>query len=127
MQKLSIERGKSTPGVEFNNDTGVFSIEGQSYPENALQFYTPVFAWLDDFLGGLDHEGALFEFNLQYMNTSSSKCLMDIIDRLDEAYSRGKRVAITWYYDQDNESLLECAEEFSEDVSVPFTIVAVEG
>jgi hypothetical protein len=126
MQMLLIEPTKSTPRVEFDKSSQIYRITGQSYPENALLFFTPVFQWLDDFLGNMTGE-AEFQFGLQYMNTSSSKCIMDIIDMLDSAYARGKKVAIKWLYDADNENLLECAEEFKEDVSLPFVIVPVEG
>lgn len=125
MNGILIEGSKATPRVEF--DMNKLSITGQSYPENAMQFYAPVFDWLNDYLQHLarDQE-AVIEFNLLYMNTSSSKCIMDIIDMLEFAFNDGQQVRINWYYDQDNEGLLECAEEFKEDVSFPFNIIAVE-
>ncbi|MEN6349478.1 MAG: DUF1987 domain-containing protein [Syntrophomonas sp.] len=123
MTDINIEAGKSTPEIKFLDNT--FTISGQSYPENAVNFYTPVFSWLEKYLEELGKENAVFEFNLIYMNTSSTKCIMDFIDILQEAYSRGKNVNIKWYCDPDNESLLECAEEFKEDVEFPFEIILV--
>lgn len=126
MQRLYIEPTKSTPRVEFDCANGVYKITGQAYPENALHFFTPLIQWLEEFLADIKDE-ARFEFGLQYMNTSSSKCIMDIIDMLDLAFGSGKNVSIYWYYDGDNESSLECAEEFSEDVELPFKIIQIEG
>lgn len=122
MDCLFIEGSKATPRVDFNLNK--LSITGQSYPENAVQFYTPVFDWLRSYIQQLkpDQE-VLFEFNLLYMNTSSSKYIMDIIDMLEEAHRNGGKITINWYYDIDNESLLECAEEFQEDVTLPFNII----
>jgi hypothetical protein len=124
MNKINIEATRSSPSVEFEDN--VLVIKGQSYPENAVSFYAPVFAWLDNYLQELEGKG-VFKFYLVYMNTSSAKCIMDIIDKLQEAYNRGKNICINWYYDPDNESLLECAEEFKEDVELPFDIIPVEG
>lgn len=120
---INIEATKSTPEVKFSDN--VFIIRGQSYPENAVNFYEPIFVWIDDYLQDLMNEG-VFEFHLDYMNTSSTKCMMDLIDKLQEAYSRGKKVLINWYYDQDNESMFECADEFKEDVELPFNIILIE-
>ena len=124
MEKLYIEASKSTPRIEYKNQ--IFSISGQSYPENAFQFYQPVLQWLKEFLEIMT-EATEFTFNLEYMNTSSSKCIMDIIDILDAAFIEGKQIVINWFYDTDNESLLDCAEEFKEDVHLPFNIIALEG
>lgn len=125
MNRLYIEGSKSTPTVEF--DTNKLSITGQSYPENAMQFYAPIFNWLNSYLQEPEtNQETLFEFNLLYINTSSSKCIMDIIDSLETAFKKGKAILINWYYNIDNESLLECALEFQGDVSLPFNIIALE-
>ncbi len=124
MENLYIEASKSTPLIEYKDR--VFSISGQSYPENAFQFYQPVSQWLKEFLEIMT-ASTTFTFNLEYMNTSSSKCIMDLVDILDAAFIEGKEIVINWYYDIDNESLLDCAEEFKEDVHIPFNIIALEG
>lgn len=124
MDNINFEATKSTPDVRYKD--GVFILSGQSYPENALQFYQPIMKWLQEYLEQLNG-AACFEFNLEYMNTSSSKCIMDLIDILDSAFTGGKDIIINWYYDVDNESLLECAEEFKDDVSLPFNIIPQEG
>ncbi len=74
--------------------------------------------------GGLLASGLRVELVLHYINTSSSKCLMNIMDRLEEASKAGQKISLTWYVDPENESEQECAEEFKEDVTFPFHIVA---
>ncbi|MOA55695.1 hypothetical protein D3C78_1795300 [compost metagenome] len=51
---------------------------------------------------------------------------MMLLDRLEEAYLGGKLIALIWYYHSDNESELECAEEFKEDLTLPFHIIALD-
>ena len=46
MENLIIEQTKSTPYIFFCAATGKLRIEGESYPENVIKFYTPVLEWL---------------------------------------------------------------------------------
>jgi hypothetical protein len=119
VKRLLIEATKSTPAIDFNAESRQLTIRGESYPENAFQFYAPLLEWLDCFLRP-DSNEALIEFILQmtYINTSSSKCLMMILEKLEKATSQGWRVIINWYYDPENENELECAEEFQEFIEV---------
>lgn len=128
MEVLYIEQTKSTPRVEFDAQSGKLSIEGQSYPENAFRFYEPIFKWLEDYLNATDMELVLdIYFHMPYINTSSAKCIMMLLDILENAYQEGKKVKIRWYYDKENEEALECAEEFKEDLELPFEISLVGG
>lgn len=127
MKSLFIEKTKSTPEIQFDLENYKLRIEGQSYPENAFKFYEPVFAWLDSHLRQIEQEVVLeIYFHMPYINTSSSKCVMMLLDKLENAYQEGQKIAVRWYYDIENETALECAEEFKEDLSVPFEIAPVE-
>jgi len=128
MKGLYIEKTKSTPEIQFDSRSCKLRIEGQSYPENAFKFYEPVFAWLDEHLRQIEQEVVLeIFFHMPYINTSSSKCVMMLLEKVDNAYKEGRKVAVRWSYDAENETALECAEEFKEDLSVPFEINPVEG
>lgn len=124
MDKLHIEPTKSTPEINFDPINHVLSIQGQSYPENAFQFYQPILQWLDDYLKELRFDIEVrMDFTMPYINTSSSKCIFMVLDKLAEAHSLGAKVVVNWYYDEDNESELECAQEFQEDIDVEFHLV----
>jgi hypothetical protein len=127
MEKLLIEQTKGTPKIDFDPEANILRIKGQSYPENAFKFYEPVFKWIDEYLISSVGEISIeIEFNLPYINTSSSKCIMMFLEKFENAFNCGKKVKLNWYYDEDNESALECAEEFKEDTSLPFNIIPVK-
>ncbi|MTI83735.1 MAG: DUF1987 domain-containing protein [Firmicutes bacterium] len=124
MQKLIIEGSKSTPEINFDPECNILSIKGQSYPENAFKFYESIFSWVDEYMQKLTTEVSVkIDFTLPYINTSSSKCIMMLLEKFDEAFLAGKNIILFWYYDLENESELECAEEFTEDLNLPFNIV----
>jgi ABC-type transporter Mla MlaB component len=121
LQALQLAATKSTPRVSLDPANQTLSLEGQSYPENAYKFYEPIFSWLDQYLQ--EQQRVKVEIRLSYLNTSSSKCLMMFLDKLEGAHNQGKRVELNWFYDPDNESELESAEEFQEDISFPFYVI----
>jgi hypothetical protein len=128
MESLVIEETKSTPSVHFDPHTHLLQINGQSYPENAFKFYEPVLAWAGQYLDSIDGTiQSILELNLPYINTSSTKCFMMLLEKLDEAYQSGKSISIRWYCNEDNESEYECAEEFKEDLTIPFDIIVKSG
>ncbi len=127
MEILKVDATRSTPEIVFDSANNTLSIKGQSYPEDAFGFYEPLFKWIDQYLEQLNEEATvLIDFTLPYINTSSSKCIMMLLEKLEEAYTSGKKVTLNWYYTADNDSELECAEEFQEDLSLPFNIVPRE-
>ncbi len=121
MQSLTIERSKDSPAIHFDPESRVLAITGESYPENAAAFYEPVFAWITKFLSQEDDRLITVNLQLHYINSSSSKIILNLLDLLDEAVQRGAAIQVFWRYHAENEMLLECGEEFCEDLeALPF-------
>ncbi|MBI9099623.1 MAG: DUF1987 domain-containing protein [Spirochaetaceae bacterium] len=118
---IDIAAGKSTPRILLDSDKKEFLIEGQSYPENSSSFYEPVINWIKEYISK-DNEELLLKIKLLYLNTSSTKAMFYIFDLLDDAYKRGKKVKIDWFYDKENEMAKETGEELLEDLTLPYTI-----
>jgi hypothetical protein len=115
VERLLIEAKKSTPSVDFFAEQRQLTIRGESYPENSFQFYAPLLQWLDCFFQQQSKEGpVVLTLQLPYINTSSSKCLMMLMEKLEKAKTKGFQVIVNWYYDPENENELECAEEFQD-------------
>ncbi len=125
MENLILPGTKTTPYVNFNSKSNVLELSGESYPENAIEFYKQVFEWLKHYF---KEEPALttFNFKLMYFNTSSSKAVLDILDVLDDLYNEGSKVIVNWYYQVDDEDMLESGQEFAEGLSLPFNLISYE-
>lgn len=128
MNRLQIAATKSSPAIDFDPSAHRLSMIGQSYPENAFKFYEPIFEWVDSYLQQLSlNDQALLELQMPYINTSSTKCLLMLLEKLDDAWTEGKKVAVRWLCDPENESEFECAEELKEDLGLPFQIISKVG
>ena len=125
MNELNIIATNSTPMIRTDGTSGTLQLAGDSYPEHAFEFFAPLMAWVKQHLAQGDAPLRL-ELSLLYLNTSSVRILMDILDQAEEAFQAGRDVSLTWRYDSDNERVAELAEEFREDCTFPFTIEACE-
>ena len=64
--------------------------------------------------------------HLEYFNTSSSKCILDIFKKLESIKNAGNEVNINWYYEEDDEDMLEAGEDYQAIIGVPFKMVQIE-
>ncbi|PHQ92789.1 MAG: hypothetical protein COB42_00155 [Sulfurimonas sp.] len=114
MKTLQIEETRSSPKIYFNPQTHIHTISGESYPENTTQFYDPILEWINMYLTN-KHDGTIiFNIELIYFNSSSSKILLDIFDMLDE--TKNEKIIVNWIHDAEDEAMEEYGEEFKEDI-----------
>lgn len=124
IDKLHLAATSSTPTVDFDPDSGVLQLAGESYPENAFDFFRPLLAWVAAYVER-GTAPVVAELALSYLNTSSIKSVMDLLDLLEAAHRAGRTVTVRWSYPEDNDRALEMIEEFKEEVTLPFFIVPV--
>jgi hypothetical protein len=113
MENLSISATQYTPEVKFN-PSGKLTFKGKSYPENSLEFYKPVMAWLRAFIAKKTVPALHIEFEIIYFNSSSSKLFFELFDVLNEAKGT-MDIVVSWHYHEENESALEAGEDFVAD------------
>jgi hypothetical protein len=116
MQNLDIPATPRTPAVLFDFGQHHLEIKGESYPEDVTEFYGPVFTALDSYLANLGEGKCRFDFELIYLNSSSAKAIMMLMDKLDLAASKGATVDVYWHYDKEDDTMQELGEEFGEDL-----------
>lgn len=125
MEKIFIEPTRVTPLVNFDPDNGLLEIKGRSSPENSILFYQKIIDGLDEFAqSSLDKFQA--DFSFEYFNTSSSKCLFDLFKRLNKLQNLGKSVIINWYYEEDDEDMMESGEDYADLLDLDFNFLEIE-
>lgn len=118
---IDINSTTTSPKIFFEQASNLLIFRGESYPENSFAFYKQVFDWFNTHFLTLSQ--LTVEFNISYMNSSSTKCILDILDILNEAFLQGKNITVKWYYDSENNRSLDLAEEFKEDLELPFFLI----
>ncbi len=126
MDNLNIAGGGKNPTVNLNAAEGTIELIGRSIPENAVDFYKPIYAWLDAYLKA-PSPNTKVDIRLEYFNTSSSKCLLDVFKKIEKLEKeKTSSVTVNWYYEVDDEDMLEAGEDYDIIIAVPFNMVEVE-
>ena len=124
METLIIEGTPKTPSVKFDVE-GTLEIKGRSIPENSIEFYKPMVDWLDTY-STKSKAATNVNIQLEYFNTSSSKCILDVFKKLEGIHKGGaSQVVINWHYEEDDEDMLEAGEDYQAIINVPFKMVQV--
>ncbi|HEC42360.1 MAG TPA: DUF1987 domain-containing protein [Bacteroides sp.] len=119
MEPISIRETEATPSIEFNPEKGLLIIKGRSHPENAKIFYGPLIEWCESYAKD-PPEKTVLRIQLEHFNTISSKSLLDVFRSLKEIQKTEKLILIDWYYESDDEELLDAGKTYEEITDIPF-------
>lgn len=125
MQNLSLEGTPKTPTVNFDSEKGLIELEGRSIPENSHQYYDPLLSWLDEYSAN-PVSPTTVNLKLEYFNTSSSKCILDIFKKLQGIQSKGTELLINWYYETDDDDMKETGEDYQDITQLNFNMIEEE-
>ena len=125
METVTIEGTPKTPTINFDMQKGLLEIKGRSIPENSIEFYKPLVDWLEKYSTSPKPQTNV-NIQLEYFNTSSSKCILDVFKKLEAIHKNGSEIVINWYYETDDEDMLEAGEDYQAIINVPFKMIEVE-
>jgi hypothetical protein len=121
MKPLIIQATEDTPEIIFDPENGIFKISNVSLPENAIEFYAPILDWLKKYKEQ-PNPVTIFDFNIEYLNTASSKQIFELIFLIDKI-SEYSDVTIRWHYDVIDEDMHSLGIRFTHLVKVKFELV----
>lgn len=125
MQPFVREAKATTPYVRIDYDTGNIELKGVSHPENVFTFYNPLFDAIKAF-NKEPVDQVVINFSLEYFNTSSARCLFLILKEIKALGMTGKNVTVNWFYEEEDEDMLETGEDFQELIELPFNFMIQE-
>lgn len=123
--QLKIEATTTTPSVSFDPASGVLEFSGQSYPEDSLPFYQDIQGELAAHLEK-NSQPLTLDFKLNYFNTSSSKCLLTLLESVERFHALRENIKVRWFYEEDDEDMHSSGIDFSLDILLPFEFIPVE-
>ena len=113
---LEKEKTGSTPHILIDEERGYMMFEGESFHENVIEFYREVSDWLEKYLR-TDFSAFTFDCELKYFNSSTAKLLFNMLIKMDESAAAGQKVTVNWITTEDNDIIIECGEDFQEEVA----------
>lgn len=132
MESLYIEPSEFTPRVFFDPTNSVFEISGFSRPENVVGFYKPILKWLEDYNDlvlsqntEFNKSNLVINLKMTYFNSASSKFLLDILLEFMKFHSKGNSIEINWFYDEDDDEILESGEEIADMINYSFNFIPI--
>jgi len=131
MENLYIEPTEFTPKVNFDIKNRIFELIGTSRPEDVVAFYESIIFKVETFVNTtLENEINPEDFNfylvfdLDYMNSASSKYILQILDYFKKLYLKKASVNVDWYYEDIDDQIFEDGEDLSDVIKIPFNLKA---
>jgi hypothetical protein len=100
MNPINLNPTNNTPEVIFSDDQ--LTIKGRSIPMNELKFYEPVILRARE----LKTKKLNVEINIEYMNSGSTKKILELLRTLD-TNPEILKLKIHWFYEEGDEEMLE--------------------
>lgn len=125
MEPLILQATDDTPEIILDKAKGEFSIKGKSLPEDVIEFYTPVFSWLEQYVAD-PNEQTVLKANIVYFNSASQRALNEVFSILSRIGIKDKKVEVEWYFNQYDEEIQEAGEEYADITKLPFRYIAYQ-
>ncbi len=113
MSDLNIAATDRTPEIHLSAAQGIFSMRGESFPEDVAAFYGQVIMAIDALANTI--QGPLkVDVAMVYINSSSIKAMFRIFEGLENVRKNGHPLAITWHFQDDDDIMQELGEDFKD-------------
>lgn len=112
--------------MDFDPQSGMLDLQGVSMPENVLEFYAPLLAWMRDYFAQ-SQQKTEFHIRLNYFNTATSKILLEFFNLLEQQnIEHGTDVSVHWHYDEEDLDTQEAGQDYKYLLVIPFNLVPYE-
>jgi SiaC family regulatory phosphoprotein len=117
---IHIPESRSTPEVHFDLEKGIYLLRGRSIPADASSFFHPLEKWVEALNNATLPKSILIKIRLEHLNTGTIRALLNIFSRLLRLRNKGTEISFEWFYEENDEDLIDKGEEMSLILDVPF-------
>lgn len=125
MNDIIINGTNKLPTVNLDSGAGMIEISGRSIPEDGKEFYDDILKWIRDYAEHPQPE-TIAEFRFEYLNSSSHISVKNIVRELGKLHDAGHKIIIRWFYEEEDSSMYDIANDYMEITNVPFEIHSVD-
>jgi len=123
MQEKKIIPTKNTPEISLNPD-GVIKITGRSMNGKISEFEEQIENWIDEYIIN-PPELTCVHINLEYFDEINLKIYYSLLKKIESIKYKDKKYIINWYYEEDDEDILEKGEKISTILNIPFNFIMI--
>ena len=125
MATLLIKGSQTSPLVKFDPGKGLLEISGRAIEENAIEFFKPLSEAVEKYAAS-PAENTEIDIKLEYINTASTRCLLELFKSLDAIFKQGHKMVVNWYYEEDDEGMLDTGKDVLGLSAIPFNLIPVQ-
>lgn len=125
LKGINIAPTESTPNVMLDPE-GVILIKGRSSNINPLEFYKEIENWIDVYIQD-PPDITQMDIHLEYFNDVNSTIFRSILRKISTVRMKEKKFIVNWYYEEDDEDILEHGEYISLVLNIPINFITISG
>jgi hypothetical protein len=119
MEDLYLKKTSNSPEVEFVANSGELTMEGRSIPEDPGEFFERLIDWINEYFLH-PAEKTEVSIKLEYINSGSSKYMLELLRIMKINHDAGKNVNVKWYFEEGDESIQELGIHYENTIQIPF-------
>ncbi len=123
MKELRFSATRNSPEIILN-PAGFIKISGRSIHENVTEFFAPIEVWVSEYIK-TPADVTNVDINLEYFNSASAKVFIHLLQMLMYVTRKHKKFIFNWYYENEDEDILERGEYFASILDVPFNFIKI--
>jgi hypothetical protein len=111
----------NTPEFLYNPE-GIIKIKGRGLYGNNTEVNEHIMNWIEEYVNN-PSEITYVIIAFEYLNSSSTSILVSILKKLSQVILQSKKIVIQWFYEEDDEDILERGEYISESFNIPIKFI----
>jgi hypothetical protein len=104
---------------------GIIKIKGRGLFGNYTEVNDRILNWIDEYKMN-PAEITYVIIALEYLNSASTTIVVSILKRISQVILHSGKFIIQWYYEEDDEDILERGEYIAETFSIPINFIMTE-
>ncbi|MEH0153882.1 SiaC family regulatory phosphoprotein [Limibacter armeniacum] len=116
------KEGVYRPNIYFDKDKAICTIKGESFMENAAQFYKEFSLWIEQScISSILKE---LRFEMEYFNSSSAKGFRVMMQKIHQIQDGGYALKVLWCFPEEDDNDMEMeGEDLIEDTEVEMELL----
>jgi hypothetical protein len=115
----------NTPEIHLN-PSGIFNIQGRAITTYNTEFSDLILNWIDSYiLNPAETTYVIIKF--EYLNSYGTTILVSFFRKLLNVNLQSKKLEIIWYYEEEDDDMLEKGEYISTTLNIPIKFIVIDG